>query len=66
MLVLLEKKYQSPVILYSTNNDGINSINIRLDDYNVKIKQIEEHLLNIGKYLDKKKDLENGLKRKMI
>lgn len=58
----LREEVSNPVILYSTNNDGINSINIRLDDYNVKIKQIEEHLLKIGKYLDKKKDLEKWIK----
>ena len=61
-IISTQRRSIKPVILYSKSEDKCDSINIRLDDYNVKIKQIEEHLLKIGKYLDKKKDLEKWIK----
>jgi hypothetical protein len=35
---------------------------IRLDDYNVKIKQIENHIKQLCEYLNQKKEIEKWIK----
>ena len=48
--------------MYSKGDSGLESITFRLDDYNAKIKQIQDHILKISEYLNQKKNIEKWIK----
>lgn len=58
----LREELSSPVILYSKDDNGIDAITIRVDDYNAKIKQVESHIIQISDYLNQKKEVEKWIK----
>ena len=58
----LREELSTPVILYSKDDKGTDAITIRLDDYNVKIKQVESHIITISDYLNQKKEVAKWIK----